>query len=164
MKPKKPKMNHHVLSHATAAVDPTVFLAMMSVWENAANVPLRAEGWTPPGLGGLYLTDIPINRSAMAVVGELKRRGIEEPASQAYLMRLIHFGEMFEERARFAEFLKPGSEEGALLIASVLLEAFALADLVMVGDQLRFDVNSVLSHARRLEAEQADVAGEGVHG
>jgi hypothetical protein len=54
------------------------------------------KGGPSPGdeSGGLYLTNIPINRGMMAVVRETQH--LSEHMLQSLLMCLMHFGEMME--------------------------------------------------------------------
>src|ERR1700754_189479 len=74
--------------------------------------------------GGIYLTNIPINRGMMAVVRE--NRHLSDGMRQSLLMRLMHFGEMLEKAqadSRFNDHFKPADEEGAMMISGAFTHA-----------------------------------------
>lgn len=76
----------------------------------------------PPG--GLYLTNIPVNRGMMAVVRETKH--LTEEQRQGLLWRLMHFGQVYEAARndpRFDEHFKPSDEEGAVMVSGAFIRA-----------------------------------------
>lgn len=76
--------------------DPKIFLEAMQTWSDASSKPLPEPKNKAPGL---RLTDIPINRSALRTVAFLRERGVAAP--HAYLWRLMHLHEVFEQAAAY---------------------------------------------------------------
>ncbi len=112
--------------------DPQIFCAAVDAWETAQRVPLRTE---PPKGSGYVLSDIPINRAALGVVKFLRERGVLHP--QAYLIRLMHMGEVFDNAASggpLAKFIKPSEEDSSACVSEALLHAVALAPIRLPAD------------------------------
>lgn len=130
---------------------------MMDVWQNAASKPLRAPDWKPaPGDGpSLVLNDIPINRSGLAVVGALRERGIAVEGT-GYLLRLMHFHELIDQRAHFPGFIRDAdANDGTLEVADALMMAAATARMyVGEGGHAQFDLDDVLARAQAYKSEE----------
>lgn len=112
--------------------DPEIFRSALDAWTAAQQVPLRTEPHKGPGY---VLSDIPINRAAMGTVKFLRDRGVPHP--QAYLIRLMHLGEIFENAAQggtLAKFVKPSDEDGTVCVSDALLHAVALAPIPEPAD------------------------------
>src|SRR5437899_2792282 len=81
-----------------ARCDPDTFMYLFGVYEAAASrkMPSKPGAFRPPDEPGkwLVLSDIPINRGMLAVVGELRSIGISETLMQAYMMRIMDFAEV----------------------------------------------------------------------
>ncbi len=94
--------------------------------------------------GGIYLTNIPINRGMMAVVRET--RHLTEEVRQSLLMRLMHFGEMMamaQADARFADHFKPSDEEGVLMISGAFTHAAAECRFVVSAKNIGPDMDDL---------------------
>ncbi|CDG84138.1 hypothetical protein [Janthinobacterium agaricidamnosum] len=133
-----------------AAVDADRFLAMTHIFQAGALVPLA-----PRKGPGYHLTDIPMNRGMMAVVGAWREAGAPDAQLNATMSRLMSLGDIFEVPEYFGDYIR--SDDGAgdgIAVADVLLKAAALARLVDVKGCLRFDLADVLAHAQRLDAEK----------
>lgn len=144
------------LADIQSPVDPNVFLEMIDVWQSAAEKPLRVPDWKPaPGdEPGLVLSDIPINRSGLAVVGALRKRGV--PTSQGYLVRLMHLHELIDQRSHFPDFIRDSeAKDGSIEVSDALMKAAATAKMV-VNDDGRgcFDLGDVLAKAQAYKAEE----------
>jgi hypothetical protein len=141
--------------------DPKIFERALEVWQAGSQFKLRK---TPPTKKGLYLSDIPMNRSAMATIGFLKARGVTN--SQAYLWRAMHFGELLQhmqQDGRLAKYVKVGKEKGVTLVSDALLHAIAVAPIKLPNDlgteESGFDLEEIARIAD--EIWQADSDGEG---
>ncbi|SFM64063.1 hypothetical protein [Rugamonas rubra] len=143
-------MQSNFLQDLQAQADPDRFLAMMQVYQTAARVPL------PPRAGpGLHLTDIPLNRGMLAVVGAMRKHRDAPAALRATLSRLMHVDEIFEAREYFARYIRPGTDgDDGVEVADALLKAVAVARIELHGEHARFDLADVLAHARRFEAAE----------
>lgn len=141
------------IDHIADPVDPEIFLAMVQVWQEAARIPLpKPEN---PQQGGLYLTDIPMNRGGLAVTGELKKRNVEN--QQSYLFRIMHMGEIMEAKDRFKDFIKADENDPeAVLISDALLKAAAVAKLSKEGEGAVFDLDDVLAYAKRFHGKESN--------
>lgn len=94
--------------------------------------------------GGIYLTNIPINRGMMAVVRE--NRHLSDAVRQSLLMRLMHFGEMMEKAQadpRFDGHFKPSDEEGAMMISGAFIHAAAECKFVASNDNFGPDIDDL---------------------
>lgn len=139
--------------------DPEIFCAAVDAWGTSQQVPLRTE---PPKGPGYVLSDIPINRAAMGAVKFLRERGVSHP--QAYLIRLLHMGEVFENAAQggaLAKFVKPSEEEGTVCVSDALLHAVALtpipvpADISKASTMLDIEAIRVLAESTWVANEEA---------
>lgn len=148
------KSKNH-LQEMMAPVDADRFLAMTQVFQAGARVPLA-----PRRGQGYHLTDIPMNRGMMAVVGAWREAGAPDAQLNATMSRLMSLGDIFEVPEYFGDYIRPGDgADDGIAVADVLLKAAALARLVDVKGCLRFDLADVLAHAQRIEA--AENAEEG---
>ncbi len=125
--------------------DPEIFGQALQVWGEASDKPLAPAG-TKRG-PGLYLTDIPINRSGLATAAFLKRAGVEAP--QAYMWRVMHFFEILE--AASAHGLADHVREDE--ISSALVSAAAGARL-QFGEGPIFDMHDVTRRVREAARPQ----------
>ncbi|MBT2333601.1 hypothetical protein J7E49_06750 [Variovorax paradoxus] len=125
------------------ACDPEIFAQALQTWSEAADQPLAPAG-SKRG-PGLYLTDIPINRSGLATTAFLKRAGVTAP--QAYLWRVMHFFEVLEAAA--AHGLSDHVREDE--ISCALVSAAAAANMHF-GDGPVFDMEDVNRRVREFEA------------
>ena len=94
----------------------------------------------------------------------LRERGVEHP--QAYLMRLMHMGDVLENAGNggvLAKFVKPSDEEGTLSVSEVLLNAVALAPIPEAAG-LSPSATMLDIEAIRVLAEAAWVESEGASG
>lgn len=146
------------LADMMAPVDPKTFVFASNVYQAAARMTMPVEN---PGAkplvqdekGRTYsLSDIPMNRGMLAVVGQLREMKVDNPA--AYTARLMHMGEIFQEKERFAEFFKPSDEDDSVMVSDALLMAAGVAKFIVNDKHMGFDLDDVLLHARRFEAEE----------
>lgn len=149
------------LEGMAAPVDPKTFLFMTNVYMAAAGMTMPVENpaskakFTGPDGTVFALSDIPINRGMLAVVAELRKIGVE--VTSGYCARVMFLDEVFQEKERFAEFIKSSHEEGCVMVSEALLMAAAVAKFdVMPPDRLGFDLDDLLAHARRIEAEEGE--------
>jgi len=126
--------------------DPEIFQRALEVWQTGGQFKLRNK---PPTQSGLYLSDIPINRSAMATLGFLRARGVT--GVQAYLWRIMHFNELLDHMrpdGLLAKYVKPEDEKGVMSVSEALLHAVAIAPIKMpidlsAKDYCLFDVEEI---------------------
>lgn len=106
----------------------------------------------PPG--GLYLTNIPINRGMMAVVREMQH--LSETMRQGLLWRLMHFGQVFEAAradSRFDVHFKPSDEDGAVMVSDAFIRAAGEFQFVEQGGDLVPDMEDLLRLATQYKDE-----------
>ena len=135
-------------------IDPETYMFLTNVYQAAAS---RTMPVAKPGLfrvpdgpeGGYVLTDIPINRGMMAVVGELSSMGIGGDLRRAYMFRVLDFGQIFEHGDLFDEFIKPGDEPDARSVSEAIIKAVAVAEYDTQSDYPKLRPESILEHARR---------------
>jgi hypothetical protein len=154
-----------IMTRALASrCDPEVYLYLTNVYSAAASrkMPSKAGAFRPPDEPGrwLVLSDIPINRGMLAVVGELRSMNIKDELMHAYMMRVMDFSQVFEHREKFAEFIRDSDEPGAVSVSEALIKACAAANYLIAGEHMQFDLDDVLRRARMLtEAEeQAEIS------
>ncbi len=149
------------IAGAMEPCDPEIFRAALEAWGAARQVPLRSGPTKGPGYA---LSDIPINRAAMGAAKFLRERGVAHP--QAYLMRLMHMGDVFENAGKggvLAKFVKPADEEGMVSVSEALLNAVALAPIPAAAG-LSHAAAMLDIEAIRVLAETAWVESEGASG
>lgn len=127
------------LDEIHAPCDPAVFLSLMTVWQEGANVPVTSP---KKKQRGIYLTDVPLNRCAMFVLRHMRQQGIQRP--QAYLWRLMNFGLLLEAAPRYGlQHCINGDE-----VHVALIHAAAVAKLSRLGEAgVGFDMEDVARHA-----------------
>lgn len=137
-------------------VDPDTFVYMMQVFQSGAQMTIPVENPSArPAIvdddGTAYaLTDTPMNRGMGAVMKELSETG-EGPA-QAYLVRIMHMGEIFRDHGRFGRFMKSEGDDFHS-VSAALLRAAATAKFTARTDKMGFDLDDVLAKANAF-AEQ----------
>jgi hypothetical protein len=140
--------------------DPKIFRRALDVWQAGGQFKLRKS---KPKQKGLYLADIPVNRSAMATIGFLKARGVKN--TQAYLWRTMHFGQLLEHLqpgGLLAKYVKLGSDKDSMMVSEALLDAVAIAPVKLPNDPAAdacvFDVEEIARIAE--EIWRADSGGD----
>ena len=164
-KVKSLKKQPGFIADMSLAVDPDTFLFMSNIYQAAARLTMPTDNPAARPIfqdkaGKTYsFADIPMNRGMLAVTKQLRELSIEP--TQPYLARLMHLGEVLEQREKFAEFFKPSDEDdGSVMVAGPLIMACAVARFDANTDRLGFDLNDVLVHALRFKAEdEAKSAG-----
>ncbi|HEX7891449.1 MAG TPA: hypothetical protein VF522_19010 [Ramlibacter sp.] len=139
-----------------AACDDRIFLPTLKAWNEGMDVPLRDP--RAPMKPGLYLTDIPINRGAMAAAKFLRGAGVDNP--QAYLWRVMHLGEILRAAPALGlgELVRDDEVHTALLRAAAVAKlATRPADAIgSTEDCPVFDLADVAAKTREfLAAEEA---------
>ncbi len=164
-KPRKratrPSKGFFNIETRTQPVDPEMFLWCQGVYAVAAHLSMPVEN---PGArpilehdGKQYgFSDIPMNRGMLAATKELRERGVSDDQKMATMMRLMHFGEVFDHRERLAVFIKPGDEQGTVSVSEALIKACATARFIRSGDKMHLDIEDVARIAQQLtDAEDA---------
>lgn len=104
--------------------------------------------------GKLYaFTDNPLNRGMMSVKEFLREE--QKHLFPAVVTRIMAFGDVvnrIREEERFAQFFKPNSEDGALMVSEALLEAFASAPFL--SRTMDVDLNALHQLATELLAKE----------
>jgi hypothetical protein len=145
-------MKSTYLQDMQAPADPDRFLAMTQVYQEAAQMPLA-----PRSRAGIRLTDIPMSRGMMAVVGVMRKHGDAQSQVVATMSRMMHLGEIFEAAEFFGHFILPGADgdrDGGTQVADALMRAAAVARINPPGEFIHFDLADVLAHAQRFEAAE----------
>ncbi|KRC30670.1 hypothetical protein [Acidovorax sp. Root217] len=134
------------LAGAHTPCDPETFIAVLEVWQEGREKPLAGP---EPGAPGVYLMDMPMNRSAMAAVAFMREKGIAN--SQAYLWRCMHLGDIFNAvREHGLSDLVRENE-----VHTALLKAAAVAKLNDIStDGGGFDMDDVARLAREFMASE----------
>ncbi len=146
------------LTAATAPVDPELFLWCSGIYQAAAGLSMPVEN---PGSRPLFthndktysLSDMPINRGMLAVMKELRERGVSQDEKMAITFRLMHFGEIFNSEL-LRPFIKQSEEPESVMISEALIKACATAKLVHEGDNMFFDLQDVARIAQELTDEE----------
>jgi len=100
--------------------------------------------------------DNPFSRGMIAVLAELRARGIKAGALTAYMMRTIAFMDVLQDPGEASEFVRAGDTPGQVVFSESLVRACAMADYVFAeSDHPRLDTRSVLEHTQKFEAEAA---------
>jgi hypothetical protein len=101
--------------------------------------------------GGLYLTNIPINRGMMAArraVGD----ELSEIQTQSMLLRLMHFGDSLEsaqQDVRFAEHVKASDESGLLDVSEAFMRVYAECAFEVEAERMGPDMDDLFRLAER---------------
>lgn len=126
--------------------DPETFIAVLEAWQEGRE---KALAGPKPGIPGVYLTDVPTNRCAMASLAYMRENGVVN--AQAYLWRCMHMGDIF------ASVVEHGL--GDLVreneVHTALLKAAAVAKLTRIPTAGgRFDMEDVARLAREFMATE----------
>ena len=150
------------VTEATQPVDPELFLWCQNVYAAAAHLTMPVENPAARPLvehqSAVYvLSDIPINRGMLAATKELRQRGVDDGIKQAVLCRLMHFGEIFQNRERLQAFIRLSDEAGTVMVSEALIKACATVKLIVEDDKLRFDIEDIARVAQELtDAEEVE--------
>ena len=151
---------------STDPVDPELYLWCHGVYHAAAELSMPVENPEARALiqhdGKTFaLSDIPINRGMLAVMKELRERGLTEEQKMAVTCRLMHFGEVLKKK-RLQPFIKKGEQPGDLLVSEALIKACATAKVVATKKSFRFDEADVAKIAQEItDAEEREAKQEG---
>jgi hypothetical protein len=140
-----PKM----IDRVTAPVDPDLFVEMSNVFQAAARRPLPKPKRRTPGY---YLTDIPLNRGMLGTVAALRKK-TDSSQMEPILFRLMHLGEIFEAREQFGHFIRDREDAEGVDVSEALLMAAAVARIAATDAGSYFDLDDVLQHAHRFDAQ-----------
>ncbi len=144
-------------------VDPQLFLWCSNVYSAAAHLAMPVENpENQPILeleGKVYsFSDMPINRGMLAVMKELRDRGVSEDDRMAFAARLMHFGEVLQSK-KLQKFMKKGEEPGTLMVSEALVRACATARMKISKNRIRYDISEIQRIAQELtDAESEDGA------
>ncbi|MBN3815589.1 hypothetical protein G3N57_02770 [Paraburkholderia sp. Se-20369] len=142
---------------ANLPVDEELYLYCSNVYSAAAHMSMPVENpeskrFQIDGFGTFAFSDIPVNRGMLAVTKELNERGVDHPMRFSMCWRIMHFGDVLAETERFANWMRPGEEPGAVEVAEALIRACAVARIDMSNDKGSFDMVDVARHATEIEA------------
>jgi len=142
----------------TDPVDPELFLWCSNVYSAAAHLTTPVENpENRPVMeieGSVYsFSDLPINRGMLAVMKELRDRGVSESERMSFGARIMHFGEVLQSK-KLRKFMKEGDEPGALMVSEALIRACATARMSVIRNRIRFDISDVARIAERLTKEE----------
>lgn len=141
----------------TDPVDPELFLWCSNVYSAAAHLTMPVENPENRPVvefeGNAYsFSDLPINRGMLAVMKELRDRGISEKERMCFGARIMHFGEVLRAK-KLQKFMKQGDNAEALLVSEALIRACASAKISVSRNRIRFDIADVARIAQRLTDE-----------
>lgn len=132
--------------------EPQLFMAALDAFHRGADIALPQ-----PSGPGLYLTDIPMNRAGLAGVKFLRAAGVQNP--QAYLWRIIHFGQILRAAGEYGLAEHVRADE----VSCALIRAAAVARIVAPGpadsDQV-FDMADVAAKTAEFAAAEEAAAEE----
>ncbi|MGV3679791.1 MAG: hypothetical protein ACO1PM_08705 [Acidovorax sp.] len=137
------------IADAHTPCDPETFIAVLEAWQEGREQPLAVP---TPEVPGVYLTDVPINRSAMAALAYMRVNGVAN--AQAYLWRCMHMGDIFVAAAEhgLGDLVRENEVHTALLKSAAVAK---LHDIATAGG--KFDMEDVVRRAREFMAsEDAD--------
>jgi hypothetical protein len=141
-------------------VDPDLFLWCQGICHAAASLSMPVEN---PAAKPLFsdgdkayaFSDIPINRGMLAVMKELRERGLSEEQRMAISWRIMHFGDIFKHQNKLQAFIKNGDGPGELQVSEALIKACATARIITTKKNVRYDINDVARIAQELtDAEE----------
>jgi len=139
-----------------APCDEQIFLQAVEAWGNAMDVPLRGSN-EPLLPGRIYLSDIPINRAAMAAMKILRAASVAAP--QAYLWRLMHLGEIFcaAQQLGIADLVREDEVHTDVLRAAAIAKLKTPpAAALKTGDDLpAFDLEDVAAKVAGFRQQEA---------
>ncbi|WP_334037765.1 hypothetical protein [Burkholderia gladioli] len=158
---------------ANLSVDEDLYLYCSNLYVAAAHLSMPVENpgakkLRIEGVGTLAFADLPINRGMLAVTKELSEQGVDQPLRFSMCWRIMHFGDVIAETERFANWIRPGTEQGEIEVAEALIRACATARIDMSNDKGSFDMDDVARLAAeidaRLEANESNVGSSGENG
>lgn len=141
-------------------VDPDLFLWCQGIYHAAASLSMPVEN---PAAKPLFsdgdktyaFSDIPINRGMLAVMKELRERGLSEEQKMALSWRIMHFGDIFKHQNKLQAFIKNGDSPEELQVSEALINACATARIITTKKNARYDINDVARIAQELtDAEE----------
>lgn len=145
------KMKIGIADGFGASVDPELFLEMLGIWHCAAPEPFTLATKGDSG-ARFYVMDSAEHRGARAVTRALEGRAIGYDVIQACLVRLLHFGELVENRPKFGQLVRDGESDGVHEISEALIKACAIARIELTEDRFGFDPDDLLARAIEFEA------------
>lgn len=141
-------------------VDPDLFLWCQGVYHAAASLSMPVENPAAKpviadGDKTYAFSDIPINRGMLAVMKELRERGLPEEQRMAMSWRLMHFGDIFKHQKKLHAFIKHGDSPGELEVSEALIKACATARIITTKKNVHYDIADVARIAQELtDAEE----------
>lgn len=100
--------------------------------------------------------DGPYGRGLVAVLAELRARGMKGHELMAYMMRTMAFLDILKEPSDAADFVLHGGMPNQVIFSESLVKACAIADYVFPENaEPRLDTRSVAAHAQKFEAQAA---------
>lgn len=153
--PPKPSFVDDVLK----PVDPEIFIFVSLTYSAAAQLTMPVEN---PGArsvlqhqGKAYsFADIPLNRGMLAAKKQLA--DIKASNHEAYLCRLMHFGELLEAREKFGDLIRDDRGDGSLMVSEAVMFAAATATLKIDGDHIGFDIEDAVKVAQSFAIAHPD--------
>jgi hypothetical protein len=144
---------------STDPVDPELFLWCQGTYHAAASLAMPVEN---PAAKPMFtdgdktysFADIPLNRGMLAVMKELRERGLTEEQKMAMSWRLMHFGDIFKHQSKLQAFIKKGENAGELQVPEALIKACATARVLNSKKKVRFDIDDVARIAQELTAAE----------
>lgn len=141
-------------------VDPDLFLWCQGIYHAAASLSMPVEN---PAAKPLFsdgdktyaFSDIPINRGMLAVMKELRERGLSEEQKMAISWRIMHFGDIFKHQNKLQAFIKNGDSPEELQVSEALIKACATERIITTKKNASYDINDVARIAQELtDAEE----------
>lgn len=146
-------------NYADDPVDPEIFLWCHGIYHAAASLSMPMENPAAKpifadGDNTYAFADIPINRGMLAVMKELRERGLNEEQKMAVSWRIMHFGDIFRQRKKLQAFIKDGDSPGELQVSEALIKACATARIIRTKNDAHYDINDVVRIAQKLTDEE----------
>lgn len=140
---------------STEPVDPELFLWCEGIYHAAASLAMPVENpaakpLIADGDKTYAFADIPMNRGMLAVMKELRERGLTDEQKMAMSWRLMHFGDIFKHQNKLQAFIKKGENAGELQVSEALIKACATARVLTSKKKVRYDINDVARIAQEL--------------
>ena len=145
--PEMSSQSDNWLNDMLLPVDFEIFKFVSQTYQAAARMTMPVENPSARPIiemkGKKYsFSDMPINRGMLAAKGQLSE--LEAKNHQAYLCRLMHFGEILEARDRLGDLIHEGNEPGALKISEAVMYAAATARMCISGESMGYDIDDVV--------------------
>lgn len=142
------------------AVDPELFLWCSNLYGAAAHMSMPVENPAEKKLQiedrTYAFADIPVNRGMLAVGKELHERDMPEQERMDLMMRLLHFGEIFEHRDQLQVFMQPGDGDDGVMVSEALIKACASAKFEVSANRMGFDIADLARIARDLTDAESE--------